>query len=82
MRFDWVMLAGSSLARFAARFAHAVFYALAFFWLDGFAVPAPAPVTQTVRWRFPKLRRAQHQFGIIGDNCEEMIFRQRIFTNE
>ena len=26
----------------------AVFYALAFFWLDGFAVPAPARVTQTV----------------------------------
>ena len=26
----------------------AVFYALAFFWLDGFAVPAPAQVTQTV----------------------------------
>ena len=24
------------------------FYALAFFWLDGFAVPAPAQVTQTV----------------------------------
>jgi hypothetical protein len=26
----------------------AFFYALAFFWLDGFAVPAPAQVTQTV----------------------------------
>jgi len=26
----------------------AVFYALSFFWLDGFAVPAPAQVTQTV----------------------------------
>ena len=24
------------------------FHALAFFWLDGFAVPAPAQVTQTV----------------------------------
>ncbi|MFN8398454.1 MAG: hypothetical protein U0X74_00455 [Anaerolineales bacterium] len=24
-------------------------YALSFFWLDGFAVPAPAQVTQTVR---------------------------------
>jgi hypothetical protein len=31
------------LARFQA-----VFYALAFFWLDGFAVPAPAQVTQAV----------------------------------
>jgi len=30
------------LARFQA-----VSYALAFFWLDGFAVPAPAQVTQT-----------------------------------
>ena len=32
-----------SLARFQA-----FFYALAFFQLDGFAVPAPARVTQTV----------------------------------
>jgi len=30
------------------RKSQAVFYALAFFWLDGFAVPAPAQVTQTV----------------------------------
>jgi hypothetical protein len=33
-----------SLPRFQA-----FFYALSFFWLDGFAVPAPAQVTQTVR---------------------------------
>jgi hypothetical protein len=31
------------------RQSQAVFYALAFFQLDGFAVPAPAQVTQTVR---------------------------------
>jgi len=30
------------------RKSQAVFYALPFFWLDGFAVPAPAQVTQTV----------------------------------
>jgi len=30
------------------RTSQAVFYTLAFFWLDGFAVPAPAQVTQTV----------------------------------
>jgi hypothetical protein len=30
------------------RTSQAVFYALAFFQLDGFAVPAPAQVTQTV----------------------------------
>jgi len=30
------------------RQSQAVFYALAFFWLDGFAVPAPAQVTQSV----------------------------------
>ena len=35
--------AGDSVA------SQAVFYALSFFWLDGFAVPAPAQVTQTVR---------------------------------
>ena len=31
------------------RTSQAVSHALAFFWLDGFAVPAPAQVTQTVR---------------------------------
>jgi hypothetical protein len=30
------------------RTSQAVFHALAFFWLDGFAVPTPAQVTQTV----------------------------------
>jgi hypothetical protein len=30
------------------RQSQAVFYALSFFWLDGFAVPAPAQVTQAV----------------------------------
>jgi hypothetical protein len=30
------------------RQSQAVFYALSFFQLDGFAVPAPAQVTQTV----------------------------------
>ncbi|MEK6752962.1 MAG: hypothetical protein AABZ00_11945 [Chloroflexota bacterium] len=30
------------------RKSQAVFHALSFFWLDGFAVPAPAQVTQTV----------------------------------
>jgi hypothetical protein len=28
--------------------SQAAFYALSFFWLDGFAVPAPAQVTQSV----------------------------------
>ncbi len=37
----------------------AVFYALAFFWLDGFAVPAPAQVTQTVGWQ------KEYTWGII-----------------
>jgi len=30
------------------RQSQAVSYAFSFFWLDGFAVPAPAQVTQTV----------------------------------
>jgi hypothetical protein len=30
------------------RKSQVVFYALSFFWLDGFAVPAPAQVTQSV----------------------------------
>jgi len=32
------------------RQSQAFFYALSFFQLDGFAVPAPAQVTQTVGW--------------------------------
>jgi hypothetical protein len=30
------------------RTSQAVFYALSFFWLDGFAVPTPAKVTRAV----------------------------------
>jgi hypothetical protein len=30
------------------RTSQAVFYALSFYWLDGFAIPATAQVTQTV----------------------------------
>jgi len=39
------------------RKSQAVFYALAFFQLDGFAVPAPAQVTQTVRRLRNMMRR-------------------------
>jgi hypothetical protein len=38
------------------RTSQAVFYALSFFWLDGFAVPAPAQVTQTVGWLRSKVK--------------------------
>ncbi|MCB9143754.1 MAG: hypothetical protein H6635_00165 [Anaerolineales bacterium] len=34
------------------RTSQAVSHALSFFWLDGFAVPAPAQVTQTVSFLF------------------------------
>ncbi len=37
------------------RTSQAGFYALAFFQLDGFAVPVPAQVTQTVRPQSPNL---------------------------
>jgi hypothetical protein len=36
--------------------SQAVSYALSFFWLDGFAVPAPAQVTQTVGWLLCKTK--------------------------
>ena len=42
------------------RQSQAFFYALAFFWLDGFAVPAPAQVTQSVS------RSAQNLSGKIN----------------
>ncbi|MFN8381705.1 MAG: hypothetical protein U0V02_07185 [Anaerolineales bacterium] len=43
------------------RTSQAVFYALSFFWLDGFAVPAPAQVTQTVM-RFAVIAVNQKKF--------------------
>ena len=49
------------------RQSQAVFYALAFFWLDGFAVPAPAQVTQTVGRRaitHNDLPYCNHHFAI------------------
>jgi hypothetical protein len=42
------------------RKSQAVFYALSFFWLDGFAVPAPAQVTQTVGTPRPKCSFESH----------------------
>jgi hypothetical protein len=51
------------------RKSQAVFYALAFFWLDGFAVPAPAQVTQTVGWQ---RRRA---------SAKPYLFRKLRFNN-
>ena len=49
------------------RTSQAVFYALAFFWLDGFAVPAPAQVTQTVR------RSAENQLlNIVTSQLESL----------
>jgi len=48
------------------------FYALAFFWLDGFAAPIPARVTQTVGWLAPKSKNktvfeSQVSFNNIGE---------------
>jgi len=45
------------------RTSQAVFYALSFFWLDGFAVPAPAQVTQTVKPRLRELGCAPDREG-------------------
>ena len=53
------------ILRHASR--QAVFYASAFFWLDGFAVPAPARLTQTVRQltfflkRKPRMASRKHR---------------------
>jgi len=41
------------------RTSQAVFYAFSFFWLDGFAVPTPAQVTQTVGWLRAKQKERQ-----------------------
>jgi hypothetical protein len=46
------------------RTSQAVFYALSFFWLDGFAVPAPAQVTQTVGQSLQKDERVKSKMGL------------------
>jgi hypothetical protein len=48
------------------RQSQAVFYALAFFWLDGFAVPAPAQVTQTVGQQSPAPAQVTQTVGQVG----------------
>jgi hypothetical protein len=46
------------------RKSQAVFYAFSFFWLDGFAVPAPAQVTQTVgRLKGIPIRRTNDDYS-------------------
>jgi hypothetical protein len=46
------------------RKSQAVFYAFSFFWLDGFAVPAPAQVTQTVgRLKDIPIRRTNDDYS-------------------
>ncbi len=52
--------------------SQAVFYALAFFQLDGFAVPAPAQVTQTVR------RFAQIKTRLELQRTDSLIVRDKI----
>jgi len=44
------------------RQSQAFLHALAFFWLDGFAVPAPAQVTQTVRRSAKSMERPDLYF--------------------
>ena len=51
------------------RQSQAVFYALAFFWLDGFAVPAPAQVTQTVETveKVPKSKKTSLRIVLLEE---------------
>ena len=42
-----------------------IFHALAFFQLDGFAVPAPAQVTQTVGRLSMKLQNEYHELDFV-----------------
>jgi hypothetical protein len=51
------------------RTSQAVSHALSFFWLDGFAVPAPAQVTHAVGWQ---RRRA---------SAKPYLFRKFRFNN-
>jgi len=50
------------------RQSQAVFYAFSFFWLDGFAVPAPAQVTQTVGTPLAQQGKKRNQIVNLGDD--------------
>jgi hypothetical protein len=52
---------GTAVLEGGVRTSQAVFYALAFFWLDGFAVPAPAQVSRKERMG----RAANHRMNLI-----------------
>jgi hypothetical protein len=64
------------------RKSQAVFYALSFFWLDSFAVPAPAQVTQAVGWQRQRakpntslMRNVGFMFGSkIQNHFREILF--------
>ncbi len=55
------------------RQSQAVFYALSFFWLDGFAVPAPAQVTQTVGQALAKENIIEHKGIVIMNNRSKIL---------
>jgi ubiquinone/menaquinone biosynthesis C-methylase UbiE len=57
--------------------SQAFFYALAFFWLDGFAVPAPAQVTQAVR-RFLEYQFKFRSILMDKENSSQDVENQQI----
>jgi hypothetical protein len=65
------------------RKSQAVFYALSFFWLDGFAVPAPAQVTQTVGTTRPKsaLEKSSKKVYLCCRHKQEITLCSQKFKN-
>jgi hypothetical protein len=64
------------------RTSQAVSHALSFFWLDGFAVPAPAQVTQTVGTPLAQQgkKRSSKQFAfstVLSVKQNKEIFHER-----
>jgi hypothetical protein len=54
------------------RTSQAVFYALSFFWLDGFAVPTPSAGNAN-RWAVPCKAKGKEQHKIFV-NCDMVFF--------
>jgi hypothetical protein len=67
------------------RTSQAVSYALSFFWLDGFAVPAPAQVTQTVGTPLAEResefmsKRGEVLIAIINNKLDFAVLREQLW---
>jgi hypothetical protein len=63
------------------RKSQAVFYAFSFFWLDGFAVPAPAQVTQTVSCGYDYPNKKETNKVSVGCGVSTLAVQVTLFVS-